>query len=118
MLDAGWAAVVNQSGSVNSASSPASAGSVASVYVTGLGTVSPQVASGAPAPSGSVANTNASVSVTIGTATAQTQFAGLAPGFAGLYQVNFVVPSLPAGQYAMKVAAGDAVSNVATIAVQ
>jgi uncharacterized protein (TIGR03437 family) len=76
------------------------------------------VASGAPAPSGSIVYTNASVSVTVGTVTAQTQFAGLAPGFAGLYQVNFVVPPLPAGQYAMKISAGDAVSNIATIAVQ
>jgi uncharacterized protein (TIGR03437 family) len=42
----------------------------------------------------------------------------LAPSFAGLYQVNFVVPSLPAGQYAMKISAGGAASNVATISVQ
>src|SRR6185312_7001238 len=95
MLDGGRAAIVNQDGSVNSVGSPAPAGSVASVYATGLGTVSPQVASGAPAPAGSIAYTNASVTVTVGTAAAQLQFAGLAPGFAGLYQVNFVVPSLP-----------------------
>ena len=118
MMDGGRAAVVNQDGSVNSPGSPASAGSAVSVYATGLGTVSPQVASGAPAPVGSTASTNASVTVTIGTATAQLQFAGLAPGFAGLYQVNFVTPSLPAGQYALKISAGGAVSNVGTIAVQ
>jgi uncharacterized protein (TIGR03437 family) len=118
MMDGGRAAVVNQNGSLNSLGSPASAGSVVSVYATGLGGVSPQVASGAPAPSGSIAYTNASVTVTVGTATGQLQFAGLAPGFAGLYQVNFVVPSLPAGQYALRISAGDSVSNVATIAVQ
>lgn len=118
MLDGGRAAVVNQNGSLNSPGSPASAGSVVSVYGTGLGTVSLQVASGAPAPSGSIAYTNATVSVTVGTAAGQLQFAGLAPGFAGLYQVNFVVPSLPAGQYALKITAGGAVSNVATISVQ
>jgi uncharacterized protein (TIGR03437 family) len=118
MLDGGRAAVVNQDGGVNSAGSPATAGSVVSVYATGLGTVSPQVASGAAAPSGSIAYTNASVTVTVGTATAHTQFAGLAPGFTGLYQVNFVVPSLPAGQYGLTISTGDAVSNVATISVQ
>jgi uncharacterized protein (TIGR03437 family) len=118
MLDGGRAAVVNQNGGVNSFGSPAPAGSVVSVYATGLGTVSPQVASGAPAPSGSIAYTNASVAVTVGTAAAQLQFAGLAPGYAGLYQVNFVVPSLPAGQYALKITAGGVASNVATIAVQ
>jgi uncharacterized protein (TIGR03437 family) len=118
MMDGGRAAVVNQNGSLNSLGSPASAGSVVSVYATGLGAVSPQVASGAPAPSGSIAYTTASVTVTVGTAAGQLQFAGLAPGFAGLYQVNFVVPSLPAGQYALKISAGGTVSNVATIAVQ
>jgi uncharacterized protein (TIGR03437 family) len=110
--------VVNQNGDVNSPGSPATAGSLVSVYATGLGTVSPQVASGAPAPSESITNANASVTVTVGTATAQLQFAGLAPGFTGLYQVNFVVPSLPAGQYALKISAEGVVSNVATIAVQ
>ncbi len=118
LLDGGRAAVVNQGGTVNSVGSPAPAGSAVSVYATGLGTVSPGVASGAPAPSGSMSYTNASVTVTVGTATAKLQFAGLAPGFAGLYQVNFIVPSLPAGQYALTIWAGNAVSNVGTIAVQ
>jgi uncharacterized protein (TIGR03437 family) len=118
MLDGGRAAGVNQNGGVNSVGSPAPVGSVVSVYATGLGTVSPQVASGAPAPSGSLAYTNASVTVTVGTASAKLQFAGLAPGYAGLYQVNFVVPSLPAGQYALRITAGGAASNMATIAVQ
>ncbi|HVV43657.1 MAG TPA: IPT/TIG domain-containing protein, partial [Bryobacteraceae bacterium] len=118
MMDGSQAAVVNQNGSLNSLGSPATVGSVVSLFATGLGTVSPQVASGAPAPSGSTSNTNASVTVTVGTATGQLQFAGLAPGFAGLYQVNVVVPARPAGQYAVKLTAGGAVSNVATIAVQ
>jgi uncharacterized protein (TIGR03437 family) len=118
MMNGGQAAVVNQNGSLNSPGAPAQAGSVASVYVTGLGTVSPQIASGAAAPAGPTSNANASVTVTVGTAAGQVQFAGLAPGFAGLDQVNFVVPSLPAGQYALKISAGGAVSNVATIAVQ
>ena len=38
-------------------------------------------------------------SVTIGGAAAQTVFAGLAPGSAGVYQFNVVVPSLDAGSY-------------------
>jgi len=118
MMNGGQAAVVNQNGSVNSLGSPAPAGSVVSVYVTGLGTVSPQIGSGESAPAGPISYTNATVTVTVGTAAGQLQFAGLAPGFAGLYQVNFVVPSLSTGQYALKITAGGVVSNPATIAVQ
>ncbi|HVW11895.1 MAG TPA: IPT/TIG domain-containing protein, partial [Bryobacteraceae bacterium] len=118
MLPGGQAAVVNQNGSVNSPGSPASAGSIVSAYVTGLGAVSPQIASGAPAPTGPISYTNAAVTVTVGTAAAHLQFAGLAPTFAGLYQVNFVVPSLPPGQYAVQISSAGSVSNVATIAVQ
>lgn len=118
MLGQGQAAVVNQNGAVNSPGQPASVGSVISAYVTGLGTVNPSVGSGLAAPSGAISYTNATVTATIGTANAQVQFAGLAPTFAGLYQVNIVVPSLAPGQYALKLSAGGTVSNVATIAVQ
>lgn len=118
MLSGGTAAVVNQNGSVNSPGSPAPAGSIISAYVTGLGAVSPQIATGSPAPANPISYTNAAVTVTVGAAAAQLQFAGLAPTLAGVYQVNFVVPSLPAGQYALKISSGGGVSNVATIAVQ
>jgi adhesin/invasin len=72
---------------------PANAGETVVIYCTGLGTVSPPVTAGAPAPSSPAATTVNPVAVTIGGKTAQVQFAGLTPGFAGLYQVNAVVPS-------------------------
>ena len=62
------------------------------IYCAGLGPVAPAVKSGYPAPSSILSRAKAPVAVTIGGQPAQVQFAGLAPGFAGLYQVNAVVP--------------------------
>jgi len=42
-------------------------------------------------------------------------FAGLSPGFVGLYQVNIQIPDLAAGTYPVKITAGSAVSNTPTI---
>jgi hypothetical protein len=70
--------------------------------MNGLGTVTPQVADGAAAPSGALSESDeaANMEITVvlddGTdapAQADVAFAGLAPGFAGLYQVNFTIPS-------------------------
>jgi uncharacterized protein (TIGR03437 family) len=116
MLPPPWAAVVNQNGVVNSPSQPASPGSMISAYTTGLGTVSPAVSTGQEAPQSPLSRTNAQVTAMIGNTSAQVQFAGLAPGFAGLYQVNILVPALAAGQYALSITAAGVVSNVATVA--
>lgn len=76
----------------SSATQPASAGDVLVIYCAGLGPVSPRVADGAAAPLSTLSNTVNPVAVTIGGQSAQVLFAGLAPGFAGLYQVNAIVP--------------------------
>jgi uncharacterized protein (TIGR03437 family) len=49
---------------------------------------------------------------------ASVQFAGLAPGYAGLYQVNVLVPPLPAGQYPLQISVGGVLSNAAMITVR
>ncbi len=93
---AGAIIVVKPNGTafVASATQTASAGDVLEIYGAGLGPVSPAVADGAAAPSTPVlAQTVNPVTATIGGQKAQVQFAGLAPGFAGLYQVNVVVPA-------------------------
>jgi uncharacterized protein (TIGR03437 family) len=48
---------------------------------------------GAAAPLATLSDTVNPVSVTIGGQAAEVLFAGLAPGFAGLYQVNVIVPT-------------------------
>jgi uncharacterized protein (TIGR03437 family) len=74
-----------------SAAQPASAGDALVIYCSGLGPVDPPVADGEAAPLSTLSHTVNPVTVTIGGQSAQVLFAGLAPGFAGLYQVNIVV---------------------------
>ena len=89
----GQAAAVNQDGSVNSATTPAQAGSVLTLFATGEGLSLPtgpdgrQVPSNAPKPI-------QQVSVTIGGVPATVEYAGGSPGsVAGLLQVNVRIPA-------------------------
>jgi uncharacterized protein (TIGR03437 family) len=111
----GDAAVVNQDGSINSADQPAAASSVVSAYVTGLGNVSPAVNSGSAAPANT--STLAPVTATIGGAAAKVTFGGLAPGFAGLYQVNIQTPQLAAGRYDLRIFVSGSGSNAASVSI-
>jgi uncharacterized protein (TIGR03437 family) len=89
------------------ANSPAHAGDYLQIYATGLGPVSNQPQTGAAA-SGSVLSYAITYpAATIGGVPALVSFAGLAPGFVGLYQVNVQVPQ--------GVAAGDAVPVVVSM---
>jgi uncharacterized protein (TIGR03437 family) len=118
VLPQGRAATVNQDGSVNSADHPAPPASVIAVYATGLGAVNPPVAIGAQAPTASLSKVTATVTATIGGQPATVLFAGLAPAYAGLYQVNLVVPQIAPGDYPVQISTGDATSNTATISIR
>jgi uncharacterized protein (TIGR03437 family) len=114
----GQAIVQNLDYTLNSPANPAKVGSTIIAYLSGSGSVSPAVADGAIAPLGTVVYANAASSATIGSSTAQVAFAGLAPGFVGLVQVNIVVPSgLATGTYPLTVTIGSETSNSATISV-
>jgi uncharacterized protein (TIGR03437 family) len=91
-------------GALITASSPAVAGEYISLYLTGLGPVYPTVSDGVLGPSSplSIADVSNAGSLSVyfddfnsgsfgnqGTV----NFAGLAPGLAGLYQINVQVPS-------------------------
>jgi uncharacterized protein (TIGR03437 family) len=80
-----------QSKGLMSSTNAAQPGDIVEVYATGLGAVTnPPVAGAAP---GSVlAYAALPVVASIGGVAANVMFAGLAPGFAGLFQVNVVVP--------------------------
>jgi uncharacterized protein (TIGR03437 family) len=118
LINGTQAAALNQDGSVNGPSQPASAGTAIAAYLTGLGAVDNFVASGAAAPSSPLSRATSAVTATIGGQPAQVVFAGLAPGFAGLYQMNIVVPQLTTGSYSLQVTVGGVGSNIGTISVQ
>jgi uncharacterized protein (TIGR03437 family) len=75
------------------AANPAKAGDVVVVYCTGLGATNPVVRSGEAAPASPLAKVATPVTVMIGGQPAAVQYAGLTPGYAGLYQVNVQIPS-------------------------
>jgi len=80
--------------SLVSSSSPAKPGEYLIMYLTGLGATDPSVPSGYPGPSTApFAQVTNQPIVTVGSQTANVSFAGLAPGFVGLYQINFQVPA-------------------------
>jgi uncharacterized protein (TIGR03437 family) len=71
---------------------PAVTGETVLVFLTGLGAVTPPVADGKAGTVGTLNHVNAPVTVLIGGLPATVSFAGLAPGFPGLYQLNVIVP--------------------------
>jgi uncharacterized protein (TIGR03437 family) len=89
----GPAAVTHADNSLVTPSNPAKVGDTLVLYVTGLGSVTPAVADGVSAPSSPLSTVNAAISVFVDGQQATVLFKGLAPGFAGLYQLNFIVPS-------------------------
>lgn len=99
-------------------SNPAHAGETIVLYATGLGAVQSPVADGSPFTGpDSVTGT---VTVTIGGQSANVEYAGGVPGFAGIYQLNVVLPAnLPSGENAVTVSVGGTPSTgQATVAVQ
>src|ERR1035437_10021191 len=92
---------------------PGAVGETIVIYGTGLGAVTPAVKEGSPAPTTPPLSTTVNtvtVTVTIGGKAAQVAFAGLTPGYAGLYQVNAVVP--------VGITTGDAVPVLLSVAGQ
>jgi uncharacterized protein (TIGR03437 family) len=100
-------------------SRPARIGEYISIFATGLGDVSNRPAPGAASPASPLATTLAMPEVTVGGAPAAVTFSGLAPGYAGLYQINVQVPDgAPTGpDVPVVLTIGGVSSNTATIAV-
>ena len=107
---------VAPAGTVVTTASPAVIGETLAVYLTGLGTVSPAISDGSPGPASLSSATN-TISVDFsGTAAAAPSFAGLAPGFSGLYQLNVTVPTgLTAGANFLDIAGPDSYMSYALV---
>ena len=100
--------VTHSNGALVSASSPASPGEALTAWVFGLGQTTPAATTGQPAKTAPTAETfNLDFRYQVNALATNPftgepdsiplhpLFAGLAPGFVGLYQVNFVVPAGP-----------------------
>lgn len=112
------AIVQNSDFSLNGSSNPAKVGGTIIAYITGAGPVSDQPADGVAAGSNPLSTDTSTMTATIGGQSAQVSFAGLAPGFVGLWQANIVVPSgLSQGDVPLVVTVGGQASNSANVSV-
>jgi uncharacterized protein (TIGR03437 family) len=111
----GPVASFNQDGSLNSASRPADAGTVVTLFATGAGVMDRTVANGTVTDA-NLLRPQLPVSVRIGTQTAEVLYAGSAPTLVhGVLQVNARIPSnLVGGSYPIKLVVGDNVSPPGT----
>ncbi len=91
------------------------------LYLTGLGAVTPEATAGRPGGDGgalgALQRVTETVTATIGGRDAVVHFAGLAPGFMGLYQVNLQAPAgLAEGAHAVVIRCGGQASQSAVTA--
>jgi uncharacterized protein (TIGR03437 family) len=113
--------------SVPGPSNPAHVGDALLIWSIGMGATSPPAVTGQPAPSSPFATLIDTPTVAFGTgealvppATATPFFAGLAPPYAGLYQINVTVPvGCPTGTVFVTVGFADGTySNTVQITVE
>jgi uncharacterized protein (TIGR03437 family) len=114
----GGGAVLHQDGTLVSSANPAQSGETVSVFLTGLGAVSPGISDGEAGPVSTLSKTTATIAAYIGGTAGTVTYAGLAPQLAGLYQVNVTLPSgLTAGDNDLAIAGPDSYTSQVTIAV-
>jgi uncharacterized protein (TIGR03437 family) len=104
-------AVLNQDFSMNGPANPLPRGQVLVVYATGLGAVARQ---------GPLSVTVATVTAVVNGQELPAAFAGLAPGYVGLYQVNVPIPAAtaPGLGVSLTLKEGGQVSNTVAVALQ
>ncbi|HLK18354.1 MAG TPA: hypothetical protein VKT81_05330 [Bryobacteraceae bacterium] len=108
------------SGSISgSASRGVKPGEFITIYCTGLGAVTNPPSPGKPASGNPLSHAVTTPKVTIGGENAAVSFAGLSPGYVGLYQVNAQIPADASGGNAIpvQISLSGVSSNTVTIAV-
>lgn len=108
-------AVLNQNNTPNTQATPARRGEVIQIFATGPGPVSNPLGNGRPAPANTTTITAPKVYVSV--LEAPLQYSGLSSEFAGLWQLNAVVPerSFISGQVPLVINHNGIESNVVTI---
>ncbi len=99
--------------------SPARPGETLLVYGTGLGIVDGAIATGQAAPTSPLLAVHSPVEVLVDSLAVTPVFAGLAPGFVGLYQINVVLPQdLTSKVYSLRLGTNGHLSNPVSFPVQ
>ena len=112
----GLAAIIYASDGLSPWHRPVRPGEHIQIFSTGLGAVSPRVETGEAAPPLALARTLAAPRVLIGGRSLTPSFSGLAPFFAGLYQVNVQIPAdLEPGSHDVVLETGTGSSNAGAL---
>lgn len=107
----GGGAILNEDSSVNTPSNAAAKGAIVVLFGTGEGQTDPPGVDGKPA-ADVLPKPTQTVSVRIGGQQAEVVYAGAAPGFAGLLQINARIPAgVASGNVPVVVTAGSASSQ-------
>jgi uncharacterized protein (TIGR03437 family) len=115
----GVVSALDADSNVISSTNPAFRGQTIALYANGVGPVTNTPASGDPASSTVLSSTTQTPTVTIGGVAAPVVFSGLAPGFAGVYQINVTVPtSIGTGVQPIVLAIGGQTSKASGITVR
>lgn len=119
ILDANSDGAVHADGTIVTPASPAARGETVVLYLTGLGPVSNAPEAGQPASLSTLSHTLVVPRVNIGGTVAAPAFAGLAPGYIGLYQINVVIPAgAAAGTLDVTVQSNGVTGNTAKLPVR
>ena len=112
--------VLHTNGKLVTPTDPAQGGETLIVFGTGIGELQNAPPTGAAALARPLATAKVNPAVTIGGAAAESLFAGLAPGFAGLAQFNIRLPArLPSGSsLALIIRIGSSSSQTVNLAVR
>jgi uncharacterized protein (TIGR03437 family) len=113
----GQAAALDDDGSSNSSTAPAPGGSVISVFLTGIGPISAPVDDGAAPQENQTISATWPVSATIGGVPATVEFAGLAPLYPGIAQINLRVPATASGVSPLVISVGAFTSNTVQLVI-
>ncbi len=117
----GQGAILDRDGVLVDSAHAVAVGDVVQVFCTGLGLTNPAVRSGEPAPGAEpLARVVSTVEARVGGQSAPVQFAGLAPGFVGLYQVNVQIPAgvTPGSAVTLVLTQNGVPSNTVTLAIR
>jgi uncharacterized protein (TIGR03437 family) len=99
--------------------SPARRGETVALYASGLGPVDNAPALGQPSPSNPLARLRAPLTATLDGVPCEVSYAGLAPGFPGVYQVNLRIPApVTAGSRPLVIGVGGVSSAPSTVPVE